>query len=140
MLPVEAASKLPVDEILLVQEAEDAFKSTGATSTGSDELPNVEFYYGKAKKDGRTIKTGKIYWIYTTFVNGQRKRISPAKIYGRKRGISSIENCPHRGRVIQFASRSLGFKTTGSTNTGSAGDDGRFQGAEGQPPDELASR
>jgi len=98
----------PLDEQLLAQEAEDAFLSTGAASIG-DELPNVEFYYGKARKNGRTIKTGKIYWIYTTFVNGRRKRVSPTKIYGQQRGITSLENCPHRGRVIQFASRSLGF-------------------------------
>ena len=116
----------PVDSKILAQEAEEALKNTGEKNTGEkDNLPSVEFFYGKVKQNGRWIKTGKIYWIYTTYQNGQRKRISPSRIYRREKGITSIEKCPYEGRVLEFRSRSLGFKYTGGSN-----DDGRLQGSE----------
>lgn len=111
---------------LLANEAEEALKNTGDTveSTG-DTLPSVEFYYGKVKQDGKWIKTGKIYWIYTIYSNGERKRVSPTKIYGKQKGLTNIDKCPHEGRILDFYQRSLGFK-----NTGGSGNDGRLQGIE----------
>jgi hypothetical protein len=126
----------PVDDDALAEEAEEARKNTGDESTGgSVNLPSIEFYYGKVKKDGRTIKTGKVYWIFTTYQDGQRKRISPSRIYGKQKGITSIEQCPFKGRILDFYRRSLGFKSTGDTS-----DDGGFRGAEGSTSSELASQ
>lgn len=112
---------------ILANEAEEALKNTGGAveSTGDDNLPPIEFYYGKVKQDGKWIKTGKIYWIYTIYHNGERKRVSPTKIYGKQKGITSIDRCPYEGRILEFRSRSLGFKYTGDS-----GDDGRFQRVE----------
>jgi hypothetical protein len=122
----------PVDlEILdniLAEEAEQALENTGDQSTGDTEnLPSVEFYYGKVKQNGRWIKTGKIYWIFTVYQDGQRKRLSPSRIYGKQKGLTSIDKCPFEGRILDFYRRSLSFK-----NTGGAGNDGRFQGIEGR--------
>lgn len=126
----------PVDLSLLVAEAENALETTGEKTTGdSDNLPSVEFYYGKVKQNGRWIKTGKIYWIYTTYQNGERKRISPSRIYRNEKRITSIENCPYEGRILEFRSRSLGFKYTGIT-----GNDEGLQGIEGGASPELASQ
>jgi hypothetical protein len=121
----------PVYDELLAEEAEKALENTGDEYTGEAEnLPSIEFYYGKVKQNGRWIKTGKIYWIFTTYQGGQRKRISPSRIYRREKGITSIEKCPYEGRIFDFYRRSLGFK-----NTGSPGDDGRLQGVERRATD-----
>jgi hypothetical protein len=138
-LPEPVPVDLPVDANLLAEQAEEALKSTGEENTGGD-VPTIEFYYGKAKKNGRTIKTGKVYWIYTRYdENGQRYRLSPNKVAGKKiKGITSIENCPFKGRVQEFYWRSLRFKSTGGTNTGGTDHDGRLQGAERSSPSELA--
>lgn len=118
----------------LADEAEKAIKTTGETNTGEgDTLPSVEFYYGKVFRDGRWIKTGKLYWIYTTHKDGGKKRHSPKKYYRDEKGVTSIEKCPYEGRVLEFYQRSLGFKNTGDTS-----DDGRLQGAERSTGDELA--
>ena len=128
----------PVDLKILVDEAEAAHKNTGE-STGDDDLPSVEFYYGKVMQNGRWIKTGKIYWIYTTYQDGdngrERKRLSPTKIYGKRKGLTSIDHCPHEGRVIEFRSRSLSFKYTGDTDH-----DGRLQDSEDTTSSKLASQ
>ena len=129
----------PVDYDVLVAEAEKA-KTTGdepveeIKSTG-EQLPSVEFFYGKVRKDGRWIKTGKIYWIFTIYENGQRKRLSPSKIYGKRKGITSIEQCPFQGRILDFYRRSLSFQSTGDT-----GHDGGFQGTEESTGDKLAGK
>ena len=81
-------------------------------------------------QDGRWIKTGKIYWIYTTYPNGKRKRVSPSKIYRREKGITSIEQCPYKGRVLEFASRSLSY-------TGGTGNSTGLQGIESTTTGEL---
>lgn len=121
-----------------IEEAERAVENTGEKNTGEDaanNLPSVEFYYGKVLKDGRWIKTGKIYWIYTTHKDGGKKRHSPKKYYRNEKGITSIENCPYKGRVLEFYQRSLGFNNTGDT-----GNDGRLQGIERSTGDELADQ
>lgn len=102
-------------------------KSTGGReeSTGEADLPPIEFYYGKVFQNGRWIKTGKLYWIFTVYINGERKRVSPTKIYGKQKGLTSIDKCPFEGRILEFYSRSLGFK-----NTGDSGNNGRFQGTK----------
>jgi hypothetical protein len=129
--PVET----PVDDDVLAAEAEEA-KNTGDESTGgSVNLPSIEFYYGKVRQNERWIKTGKIYWIFTTYQDGQRKRLSPSRIYGKQKGITSIEQCPFKGRILDFYRRSLGFKSTGDPS-----DDGGFRGAEGSTSSELASQ
>jgi hypothetical protein len=125
---------LPVDFELLAQEAENALETTGEKTTGDNAL-SVEFYYGKVKQNGKWTKTGKVYWIYTAYQNGERKRISPSRIYRDEKRITSIDNCPYEGRVLEFRGRSLGFKYTGV-----AGDDGRLQGAESGIATELASQ
>jgi hypothetical protein len=110
----------PVDDDLLAAEAEEAHKNTGDTSAGtSDNLPSIEFYYGKVKKHGRTIKTGKVYWIFTVYDDGERKRLSPSRIYGKRKGITSIEQCPFQGRILDFRRRSHSRKPNG--NPGDAG-------------------
>jgi hypothetical protein len=126
----------PVDEKILAEEAEQALKSTGEKSTGvSDNLPSVEFYYGKVRQNGHWIKTGKIYWIYTTYQNGQRKRVSPSRIYRNERRITSIDNCPYEGRILEFRSRSLGFKYTGGTDG-----NGRLSDSQEGTSEKLASQ
>jgi hypothetical protein len=129
---VETMRVYPVEieilEDVLAEEAEKAFENTGDQSTGDTEnLPSVEFYYGKVRQNGKWIKTGKIYWIFTVYQNGQRKRLSPSRIYGKQKGITSIEQCPFKGRIFDFYRRSLGFKTTGDPSDG-----GRFQRIEGR--------
>ena len=132
----EAAVDCPVDSEILAQEAEDAYKSTGEEYTGdTDNIPSIEFYYGKVKQDGRWIKTGKIYWIYTIYQNGQRKRVSPSRIYRREKRITSIDKCPYKGRILEFYQRSLSFK-----NTGGSDDAGRFQGTEGRTTGKQANK
>ena len=127
---------LPVDDALLAEEAENALKSTGDKTTGAaDNLPSIEFYYGKVKQNGKWIKTGKIYWIYTTYQNGERKRISPSRIYRQEKRITSIEQCPYEGRILEFRTRSLGFKYTGGSNG-----IGGFSGIEVSTSEELASQ
>jgi hypothetical protein len=116
-------------------EAERAKGSSEQTTGDGDNLPAVEFYYGKVKQNEKWIKTGKIYWIFTTYQKGKRKRLSPSRIYGKKKGITSIEECPFEGRVHQFYWRSLGVGTTGGS-----GNDGRFQGVEGRNRNKLASQ
>lgn len=105
---------LPVDDEILAIER-DLAESTGKTatkSTGAEEMDlPVEFFYGKTVKHGRTIKTGKVYWIFVERSNGRRRRISPTKIYGPVKGITSIEKCPFRGRVEEFYIRSLAVGT-----------------------------
>jgi hypothetical protein len=126
----------PVDDDALAEEAEEARKNTGGeekNTGGSANLPGIEFYYGKVKKDGRTIKTGKIYWIFTVYPDGQRKRLSPTKIYGKRKGITNIEQCPFRGRVLDFYRRSLGFQSSGDSSV-----DGGLSGTEGAAPAKLA--
>jgi len=121
---------------ILGEEAESALKNTGEETTGGeDNLPSVEFYYGRVRHNGKWIKTGKIYWIYTTYQYGERKRISPSKIYRNQKGVTSIEQCPYAGRILEFRTRSLGFKYTGGT-----GDDGRFSGVEESVSPQLASQ
>lgn len=87
----------------------------------------VEFYPGKRKKNGRTIKTGHIYWTFTQCQNGQRQRISPKRYdpaaFGYA-GATSIENCPYGGRVEEYwrnSSRATG--DTGGTKRLSRGDE-----------------
>lgn len=64
---------------------------------------NVEFFEGRRKyADGTTRKTGKFYWNYVFYQDGKRRRISPSKVHGNKKFITSIENCPHRERVQEF--------------------------------------
>lgn len=126
----------PVDLNVLVEEAESALKNTGEKNTGeSDNLPSVEFYYGKVKQNGKWTKTGKIYWIYTVYKDGKRQRISPSRIYRSEKRITSIESCPYEGRILEFRSRSLSFKYTGVT-----GNDEGFQSVEGGDTSELASQ
>jgi hypothetical protein len=69
----------------------------------------VEFYPGKRKRNGQTIKTGHIYWTFTRYQAGQRQRISPKRYapdaFGYA-GATSIENCPYTGRVEQYRRKS----------------------------------
>jgi hypothetical protein len=117
---------LEILDDVLAEEAERALENTGDQSTGDTEnLPSVEFYYGKVRQNGKWIKTGKIYWIFTVYQNGQRKRLSPSRIYGKTKGLTSIEKCPFKGRILDFYRRSLGFQSTGDP-----GNDGRFQSIE----------
>ena len=117
---------LKILEDVLAEEAEKALENTGDETTGDTEnLPSVEFYYGKVKQNGKWIKTGKIYWIFTVYQDGQRKRLSPSRIYGKRKGITSIDKCPFEGRILDFYRRSLAFK-----NTGDPDNDGRLQGVE----------
>jgi len=85
----------------MVQEAEQVLKSNGS-EINLTAVYNIEFTEGRTRKDGNWIKTGKFYWIYTTFKEGKRVRISPTKIHGNKKFLTRIENCPHKGRVASF--------------------------------------
>lgn len=126
----------PVDDEILAEEAQTALETTGEKTTGETEnTPSVEFYYGRVRQNGKWIKTGKIYWIYTVYQNGKRKRISPSKIYRNEKRVTSIENCPYAGRIYEFRTRSLSFKFTG----GSGLDEG-FQDDQGTFAEKLASQ
>jgi hypothetical protein len=136
MSEAEPPVENPVDSEMLAAEAELAKETTGEKTTGAVEgLPSIEFYYGKVKQDGRWIKTGKIYWIYTTYRASKRKRVSPSKIYRREKNITSISKCPYQGRILDFYSRSLTFR-----NTGGASGDGRLQGNQEPNAEVLASQ
>jgi hypothetical protein len=86
----------------MAQEFEEALKSNGSNEVNLTAAYNIEFTEGRTKKNGKWIKTGKFYWIYTKYKDGKRQRISPTQVHGKIRFLTRLENCPHKGRVNAF--------------------------------------
>jgi hypothetical protein len=90
----------------LIAEAEEA-ASTGKTDfDDTGKKIYVEFYFGKVKRNGKTIKTGFTYWTYAVYREGKRLyRISPKRYapddFGFE-GATKIEHCPYTGRVTAY--------------------------------------
>lgn len=92
---------------------------------------NIEFFPGKSKKvdeQGKTVweKTGNIYWMYSGWKNGKRKRVSPTKKHKDVDGITKVENCPNKHRVREYFSRSS--QKVDSDTAGHSRDDRIIQG------------
>jgi len=126
----------------MAQEAEKARESNGDSEVNLTATYNVEFTEGRTKKDGRWIKTGKFYWIYARYQGGKRKRISPTKIHGKQKFLTSIDNCPHKGRVQEFLRNHKGtaVRFDAENSNGYRDPDGGFQSVEGTIFDKLAGR
>jgi hypothetical protein len=126
----------------MAQEAEQALKSNGESLINLTVNYNVEFIEGRVKKNGRWIKTGKIYWIYTTYREGKRRRISPTAVHGKQRFLTSIDNCPHQGRIEEYFRnrKDAAISSDGSNSNGYSDSAGGFQSIEGTIFDKQAGR
>lgn len=111
--------------------------ASGKSKIGATEEYNIEFFPGKVKRqddEGNVVweKTGNIYWMYSGWNHGTRKRISPKKKHQGVDGITKVENCPNKHRVREYLSRTA--QTLEADHANRAGNDSLISGRKGIPP------